>query len=199
MSEKKRMSAKDWIKAEAMYESGDYSLEQIAEQFGVHKITVQRHMKSKGIEKGAAAKRIKEKVEKRLEEAAEAEIDVTTQRIQEVKERHYTLNTTIDKKITREIIEAEKDGRPISTAHANIKTLKLAAETLRITRGNEYDILGVTDEPGDDDLPTLEVREMLEDEIAEIRDGQAKQAEDMGIVLTDESEGVSDEEEFEDE
>ncbi|HCG6701284.1 TPA: hypothetical protein NJ211_003867 [Vibrio parahaemolyticus] len=102
------MSAKDWIKAEAMYESGDYSLEQIAEQFGVHKITVQRHMKSKGIEKGAAAKRIKEKVEKRLEEAAEAEIDVTTQRIQEVKERHYTLNTTIDKKITREIIEAKK-------------------------------------------------------------------------------------------
>ena len=184
---KKRMTAKEWIKAEAMYESGDYSLEQLAKHFGVHKVTVQRHLSSKGIEKGARAKAIKEAVEERIEKAVEEEVDITTQRIQEVKERHYMLNSTIDKKITREIIEAEKDGRPISTAHGVFKTLKLAAETLRLTKANQYEVLGVTDELGEDELPTLEVREMLDEEIAEIRDRQDKQAEDMGIKKGDEA------------
>ncbi|EPE2648726.1 hypothetical protein KW516_19145 [Vibrio fluvialis] len=181
MSEKKRMTATDWVKAEAMYESGDYSLDALAEHFGVHKLTIQRHMKSKGIEKGAAAKKLKERVEKKMEEAADEEADITTKRIQETKERHYMLATTIDKKITREIIEAEKEGRPIATAAANIKTYKLIAETLKLTRDSQYQVLGITDEIGDDELPTLEVREMLDEEIAEIRDGQAKQAEELGI------------------
>ncbi|GAL22958.1 hypothetical protein JCM19235_1259 [Vibrio maritimus] len=182
MTEKKRMTPKDWIRAEAMYESGDFSLEQIAKEFGVHKITIQRHMKSKGIEKGAAAKKIKEAVEKRMEEAAAEEVDITAQRISEVKERHFTLASTIDKKITREIIEAEKEGRPIATAHNNIKTYKLMAETLKLTRDAEYQVLGITDEVNDDELPTLEVREMLDDEIAEIRDGQKEQAKEMGML-----------------
>ena len=188
MAEKKRLSAKDWIKAEAMYESGDYSLEQIAETFSVHKLTVQRHMKSKGIEKGAAAKRLKEKIDARAEEAAEEEVDETTRRIQEVKERHFMLNTTIDKKITKELIEAEREGRPISTAHNNLKSYKLMAETLKITRSNEYEILGITDDLADDELPDLEIRDMLEEEIAEMRGDQAQAAKEMGVVSESEDE-----------
>ncbi|MGR5421485.1 helix-turn-helix domain-containing protein [Vibrio sp. PNB22_4_1] len=56
--DKKKMTSRDWIRAEAMFESGDYTLQQIADEFGIHKMTVQRHMKKRDIEKGAAAKKI---------------------------------------------------------------------------------------------------------------------------------------------
>lgn len=60
---KRRLTLKEWAKAESLYESGEFNLDQIAAEFGVHPITVQRHMKAHGNEKGAAkAAEIKEKV-----------------------------------------------------------------------------------------------------------------------------------------
>ena len=63
------------------------------------------------------------------------------------------------------------------------------ADTLKVTRENRYAILGIdNDHSADDELPTLEVREMWEEEVEAIRNRQDEQAKEMGLEVTDESE-----------
>lgn len=185
---KRRLTPSEWAKAESLYESGDYSLDMIAVEFGVHVITVQRHMKTHGIEKGSRAASIKDRVADRMAEEAEAEASVTAKRIRETKEEHYRLNQAIDKRMVREVVTADAEGRSLATSGSLIKTLKMMAETLKITRENRYTVLGIIDnDTRDDELPTLEVRDMLEEEIEEIRAKQRSEAREMGI-LDDEDE-----------
>ena len=188
MARKKENSvAAFWAKAESLYESGEFNLEQIAEEFGVHPITVQRHMKANGIEKGSKAAEIKEKVTEKMKDAAEEDASIIAQRIRETKEEHYRLNQAIDKRIVREMVGVESEGRSIATSLGVFKALKTAAETLKLTRENRYTVLGIIDNDTlDDELPTLEVRDMLEEEIESIREQQRLQAEEMGLT-TDES------------
>lgn len=179
---KKRLTPVEWAKAEAYYESGEYTLEEISSKFSVHVATVQRHMRKRGIEKGAKAEEIKKKVEETLEDQAAKEAELVSRRIQETKEEHYRLSQAIDKRIAREFVEAAQTGRAIASSMENFKALKEAAATLKITRESRYTILGMNEEDRDiDDLPTLEVREMLDEEVAAIRDAQKKDAEELGL------------------
>lgn len=179
---KKRLTPLEWAKAESMYESGEYTLEDIANEFNIHEATVQRHMRKRGIEKGIRAEKIKKVVEAEIEDKAKEEAELLSRRIQETKEEHYRLNSAIDKRIAREIITVEQQGLSIATAGAAFKALKIAAEAIKITRENRYAILGLNDQDNDtDELPTLIVREMLDEEIAEIRDAQQRDAIEMGL------------------
>lgn len=179
---KRRLTPREWAKAEAMYESGDFTLDQIADEFKVHTITVQRHMKSKGVEKGSRANEVKKRVADKLDAEVDADAEILKQRIKETKEEHYRLNKAIDSRITREIVLSEQEGRTIASTINSVKTLKLMAETLKITRENRYTILGVdADNGADDELPTLEVREMWEEEIEAMRNQQSSQAKEMGL------------------
>lgn len=183
----RRVTPKEWAKAEAMYESGDYTLEQISEELGVHLITVQRHMSKEGIEKGARADEIKRRAAEKMDAAVDEDAEVLRQRIKETKEEHYRLNKVVDGRVRREMVMSEQEGRQPSLNV--IKTLKLMADTLKVTRENRYAILGIdNDHSADDELPTLEVREMWEEEVEAIRNRQDEQAKEMGLEVTDESE-----------
>ncbi|MGI1988700.1 hypothetical protein [Shewanella glacialipiscicola] len=178
---KRRLTPREWSGAVAMYESGEFTLEQISEKYSVHVVTVQRYMSKNGIEKGSKSNSIKRKVEERLAEDAEEEVSLIVKRTQETKEEHYRICQAIDKRIARELITSGQDDKPISASINNLKALKIMAETLKITREARYTILGVTAESSDvDDLPSLEVREMLDSEIKEIRDSQKAGAQIMG-------------------
>lgn len=180
---KRRLTPKEWAKAESLYESGEYSLDQIAKEFGIHVITVQRHMKGHGIEKGSRSAEIKGAVADKIRSEAEKDASIIAQRIQETKEEHYRLNQAIDKRLVREMVSAESEGRSVATSMPVIKTLKLIAETIKITRENRYTVLGISDDDvSDDELPALEVREMLDEEVEEIREKQAAQAREMGVL-----------------
>lgn len=179
---KRRLTPKEWAKAETMYESGEFTLDQIADEFGVHTITVQRHMKSKGIEKGSRADAVKRRLNEKMDKEIDEDAEVLKQRIKETKEEHYRLNKAIDGRLTREIVLTDQEGRQIASTINNVRALKLIAETLKITRENRYVILGVDAEgSAEDELPTLEVREMWEEEIEAIRNQQRAQAEEMGL------------------
>lgn len=183
---KRRLTPKEWAKAESLYESGEYSLDKIAAEFGIHAITVHRHMKANGIEKGAKAAAIKDRVSEKMAEEAESEASLVAQRIRETKEEHYRINQAIDKRIVREMVSVESEGRSIATSLGVFKALKTAAETIKLTRENRYTVLGIIDnDTNDDELPTLEVRDMLEEEIEAIRDQQRAQALEMGLLDED--------------
>ena len=186
---KRRVTPKEWAKAEAMYESGDYTLEQISEELGVHLITVQRHMTRTGTEKGARVSETKRRTAEKMDAEIDSDAEVLRQRIKETKEEHYRLNKVIDGRVRREFVLAEQEGRQPSINA--VKTLKLMAETLKVTRESRYAILGIDKEGGaDDELPTLEVREMWEEEVEAIRNRQDEQAGEMGadVDVDDESE-----------
>lgn len=179
---KRRLTPSQWASAQAMYSSGEYTLEEIANKYDVHAVTVQRRMKKHNIERGAAADAIKQKIEEKIEEAAETEVNITLKEISETKSEHLRILKAIDKRVIREMVTCETEGRAIATSMGNLKALKTMTDILEKTRLGRYKILGIDElEADSDELPILEVREMLDIEIDEIRNRQQQDAQEMGL------------------
>ncbi|MDR8284238.1 DNA-binding protein, partial [Acinetobacter baumannii] len=82
-------SASAWAEAEALWASGDVTLEDLAKKVGVSATSVSLHMKKRKITKGEKAKEHSERISKQVAEDILSEGTVHSQRIKETKEEHY--------------------------------------------------------------------------------------------------------------
>lgn len=167
----KRLTPKQWAEAEALWESGAVTYEDLRKKFGLAQSSFERHFKKKGIVKGAKAAATKKKVEEKLEAAAIDEATVLAARIRETKEQHYTMANNIGKLIWSEILEAKRNSHPIAVAMNNIKTLREAAASLAIVRAEKWSVLGLDkpDAVDPDELPELVISELTAEQIEELR------------------------------
>ena len=145
---------------------GDATLTELAERYEVSESTVVRIVS--GIEKGSKAGVIAEKVEAAVAEAAGEAAEKRAKRILEVKDDAARRSETLSKMIMREIARAVQGNVPLASIAPDLKALKLAAEALKICRGETYEILGIDPNEVDErELPELVFRVVSDEEIRE--------------------------------
>jgi DNA-binding transcriptional ArsR family regulator len=168
---KHRLSAKQWAEAEALWESGTVTYEDLMKKFGLAQSSFERHFKKTGTVKGARAAAIKAKVDEKLATAAIDEATVIAARIKETKEQHYTMSANLSKLAYAEILQAKKDGHPVAVALNNLKALDKAMDVLAKGRAERYAILGLDrpDAVNPDELPELVISELTAEQIEELR------------------------------
>ncbi len=176
-----RLTEKEWVKAEALYETGEMTQEEIAKKFNVHVATVRRRFSKNGIKAGSKAAAIKEKVNDQLGKERAAEIGLLLGRIRETKEEHYKMASGLAKLTWAEVLKAKQDGSPVSVAMNNLKALDTAMSVLKKAREERYAVLGLNGDEGDDDdlLPQLVVQELTEEQVEELRNGQDDDLDDL--------------------
>src|SRR5690606_16093373 len=118
----------------------------LAKKFKKNRGTFVRLFQTEGVEKGSGAKELQEKVQEKVQEDLANDATVLANRIRETKEEHYKMSSGIAKLVWFTITKARQDGKPIATVAYDLKALKVAAETLKITREDRYAVLGIKDE-----------------------------------------------------
>lgn len=168
---KNRLTVKQWAEAEALWESGTVTYEDLMNKFGLAQSSFERHFKKKGIVKGAKAAAIKAKVDEKLAVAAIDEATIIAARIKETKEQHYTMSANLSKLAYSEILQAKKDGQPVAVAMNNLKALDKAMDVLAKARTERYAILGLDrpDAIDPDEMPELVISELTAEQIEEMR------------------------------
>lgn len=167
-----RLTDAQWSEAGVLWERGEASLRELSERFGVREETLSRGLKARGHEKGAKAEEHSKNVAEHVEKTLMNDAAAMAARIRATKEDHYKYAETLAKLIMKEIIEAQRNSRPVALAHDSIKTLRMAAQALQTVRGERWVLLGLDkDDAEADELPELLVSVLNEEKIAEIQQG----------------------------
>lgn len=168
---RKRLSPKQWAEAEALWESGEFTLVDLSRKFGITTNSIYAHMKKVGIEKGAKAAKHKAKVAEEVTKAATEDATILAARVRETKEEHYKMATGIAKLTWAEVLTAKQNNVPMATIANNVKALDNAMTVLAKARVERFAVLGLDkDNDNDDDgLPELLISELTADQIEELR------------------------------
>ncbi len=163
---------KEWAKAEALWATGDVTLEELAGIVGVSMTSISLHMKKKGITKGERAKDISKKVAERVAEDAIADVALHTQRIRETKDEHYRMAQRIAALTWNEIVTAKQSRTPFAAITPNLKSLETAMNILQKAQSSRWTVLGLDrpDMVDADQIPELVISELTADEIQQLRD-----------------------------
>ncbi len=190
----RQLTPKEWAKAEALWNSGELTAEQIGAKFGKTASTIKKHFAKKGIAHGAGAEKIRAKVEEATTKAVVEEVSLLTQRIRDTKEEHYKMSAGLAKLTWAEILKVKQDGAPMSVALNNLKSLDVAMNVLKKAREERYAVLGLDkgEDHDDDLLPQLLVQELTGEQVERLRNSQ--DADDLEELPVDVEEIVSDSE-----
>lgn len=172
-SARRQLTPKQWAEVESLWALGDHTLADLSREYDVSIEHLSRELKKRGVKKGSGAEIHGERIKKAIMEESEDSAKLLSKRIRETKENHYKWNQVIGKLTMSEIVRAQNDGRQFSDIQDNLKSLKLAAETLSKLRGDSWSLLGLDKDNGidDDELPTLHIIERSD---ADIRAAQAR-------------------------
>ena len=171
--EKLRLSAAKWAEAEAAWSSGEFSLSQLEERFGVRRETLSRHFKKRKIEKGTDA--VGKLVRDSIKSEAEIRAKERTALIEERRGKYDRFAFNIAALLMREVTEGSKAAATGAEAafakrEGNIKALQRASITLGkcfevSSKALNMDKVDVEE----DDLPALMFGELTQGQVAELR------------------------------
>lgn len=172
--------------AAALWRSGEITLDGLSKRFKKRPETFSRLFKEMGITKGESAKEHQAKVVAEVEARLLNDSALHAQRIAKVKDEHFRMADSLGKLVWRLIAECVRDGKKIDTLRGTMHTLQMAGATLSKSREEIYAILRIEEEDKNKDvmdLPELTVRELTEEETADIRN--QKQVKDDELELPD--------------
>ena len=175
-----------------------FDLEKIAEEFSVDpkslqsKVDSARALVQKKIEERVAEFGAEEEL-KRIQAKKEAAFDPDdlAERLRESRQEYYEWNKLIGKLVMTELMKTvPKNGSgkvaiPLGNVEKNIRTLRTAAETLRVTRAERLISLGIREfeyEDQEEELPVLVVQKMTDESIDELRTRQTLEAGTFDVV-----------------
>lgn len=166
-----RMTPRQWAEAEALWEAGEVTLDDLAARFDKDRSAFVRYFKKHGIVKGSRAAARKEEVKEAVAAAGIDEATVLANRIRETKEDHYKMSSALAKLVWAEVLTAKKDEKPFSAIKDNLKALDNAMNVLMKARMERFAILGLDkdDYVDEDGLPELVISELTAAQIEELR------------------------------
>ena len=196
-----RLTPRQWAEAEALWEAGEVTLDDLAAKFSRDRSAFVRYFKKHGITKGSKAAERKEEVKEAVAAAAIDEATVLASRIRETKEDHYKMSSALAKLVWAEVLTAKKDSRPFAAIKDNLKALDNAMNVLMKARQERFAILGLDkdDYVDEDGLPELVISELTAAQIEELRNRDEEGLEAGTAVIPDELDEVTGDEEEEDE
>lgn len=192
-----RLTPKQWAEAEALWESGEVTLDDLAKKFGKSRATLQRHFRENGIHRGANAEANKAIVKQAVQDAVIDDAAILASRIRETRDEHYKMTTALAKLTWSEIMTAKKDSKAMSTIKDNLKALETAMKIIQIARVERYAVLGLNAEEDNDDdtLPELIISELTAEQIEEMRKRDESDLADMVLETNiEEAQGQEDDE-----
>lgn len=178
---RKLMTEKMWLEAEELWAAGDITLDELSKKFGgISPSHLSITLSRRGVKKGSRVEAMRDGVRAVLDEKAAQRAIVAAARASETKEEHYRYSQTIAKLAMKVIAEHANAGKSLGLAVQPMRALREAATVLEITRKERFIVLGIEGgEIASDDLPSLVIEEMSEDDIKAL----AQNGQDLEDVL----------------
>jgi DNA-binding MarR family transcriptional regulator len=172
-----RLTPSDWATVVTLYERGEKTLRELAEQFGVSPQAIQKGLKQRGIEKASRLDEVSNEVDDVARKERERRVKQAAQHV----ETYAAWYNVLAKLAMKKVIDANQAGG-IATVNADVLTIKNAIAIIEKARNESWDILGIEDLLGEgSELPDLNVGEYSESELERIREANTIRTTDRGL------------------
>lgn len=186
----------EWADIRRRYELGEASAKELAAEYGVTASALSQHFKKHKIIKGSRKHEMTKIATTAVEKRAEAEAEelskfarLRAERIEQTKEHYYLGHTFIDNEILRILDKVKKDHATTGSTSPprygdqmeSMKALFQAKRALEIGRKERYAVLDIGIVSEDDKLPSLEIRDVTDDDIGAIQNDLIQ--EELGELL----------------
>jgi hypothetical protein len=169
----------------AHWKVGDLSLAELSEAYGVSSRALQLHFAKHGIVKGSEGAAFAAAVEEKVLEAALPDKDLTSRRAKDVREAAYANSVVLEALIMSQVRLAQRDPSQVLRVASGLKALSLAAAGLERLHDLKWRALGLDKHVDETELPEIVIRDLRDEEIAEIRVQQEAEELDLGFETTD--------------
>ena len=167
---RKRLTPDQWDDARAMWRSGNYTLSDLSEKFGISATALSRRFLRNGVAKGEDRITADNAAKEEIERVAAQRASEMANSYEDLRDFCFKLNTAIVRRVAREIHEASNNKTDISFLKDAMKTLEIAqgitAKSFAAARAIAGKLISEDDE---DALPTLSIETLTESEIEELR------------------------------
>lgn len=182
----KRLTATEWARAEAMWASGDYTLEKLSETFEITKQALVAHFKKHKVKKGSAQNKMREALERQLAAKQAKSAVEEAQFIENTRVEHAKYVENVSKRAMYLIGKAAQDGVRFEQILNDLKALEVTSRILSNNYSTLEKIIGL-DKKNDleEDMPILQVIEITADQIAKMREAQRDEDAEMQPILDD--------------
>lgn len=171
----RKMTPGQWNEAVLMWKMGETTLRALSEKYGISEGRLSEKFGQLKAKKGELLTR----QHAAAEQALAIEPSELARRIYETKNDSYRLLAMLRKAIAAEFVTARQAGRAIGTIGNEIKTIRDAAQAVRICREEAYAVLGIREDQNTDELPELLIRGLTPNEIDELQDIAVADAEEL--------------------
>lgn len=188
----KRLTTSEKAHICEIYRSGTATYKDLAKQYNCNVQTIALIIKKNKVIKGENSEIVQAKVQQEIDRRLAEDAAVIATRIKETKDESYLMFTGVRKLLWKTITDAKKENKRLDGAVANeIRSLKLTAETLKITREQCYVILNITDKEKEElenrqDFPELKIQELDAETIQKMNEAQRLEMDDIGMMWDDE-------------
>lgn len=178
----KRLTIEQWAEAGSLYESGNYSLEDLKARFGVSKQTLCKRFKKMGIEKGSLKDHHVMRAKAVIDQGIQTEAQEIADRVRQSRDFHWKALQVVSKQVITTIVNNEKAGRPASYIADDLKALSEAAKALKTIREEKWNVLGAhLFENQEATMPELVIRTFTPEQIEEIKSRGFDESDDIDV------------------
>lgn len=184
----KRLTPREYARAKSMWQSGEYSLAEIADAVGVSATALSRRFKRDSIEKGATANKVSAAVQKAIERTSAAQAEEMAVVAHDLKMQALKAIKLFNQKAYADVAKSIQDKTPLAERLSDLKALNEATKIVAQNYATGAKILGLDQELNEaEDLPELQIHLMTENDVADLREQQRReQAEANGENYDDE-------------
>lgn len=166
-----RLSPSEWAELGAYWESGDHTLPELSDKYGVSQRAIQSHLGKLGSIKGSKAAEMAAAVKHEIFKDELVSSDILFNRAKETREATYANAEIIEALIMAQLQVSQNDPSQAFKAATALKALSLAASALERLHSTKTRALGLDRESAlPDELPTLIFCDLSSDELASLRE-----------------------------
>lgn len=162
---RKRLSDADFASARELYELGKAGIAELADDFGVSRQTLSKRFKDAGVVRGSRAHELSQAQGAAVKAVQERFAEGRAQWIEETRVdglKALKQARLIGQKI---VVEAMKKNDPLSTVDDDLRALGRFNKILIDNVGKALEILRADEHVDDEDLPTLTIADLTDDDI----------------------------------
>lgn len=194
----KRLTPREYARAKSMWQSGEYSLAEIADTVGVSATALSRRFKRDSVEKGSTANKVSAAVQKAIERTSASQAEEMAVVAHDLKMQALKSIKLFNQKAYADVAKSIQDKTPLAERLNDLKALNEASKIVAQNYATGAKILGLDQVLNEaEDLGELQIHLMTENDVAELREQQRREAaEAEGENYDDEDAivGLSDEE-----
>lgn len=173
---------------EALWESGEVTIKELAQRFNRDPSMVSRHMTLNNIIQGSRAEEYSRLIRDKIASELAGDAGENAKRIKTMKEQHLGYKNMIENMVLKEFQTMRAKNLPAQAILPNLRAIKEAYSIFNMTRSEGWALLGVVEfeqRVERDDIPELLISELTSEDIERMRIEQLQMA-----SLTGESEPI---------